>query len=69
MIVRELIAILKQYPESTRVVVDGYEGGYCDVHVVKRIPIELNVNPTHSYCGPHEKASDLEKHEDAVVII
>lgn len=28
MIVRELIAILKQYPESNRIVVEGNEGGY-----------------------------------------
>lgn len=69
MIVRELIAILKQYPESRRIVVGGYEGGYRDVHELKKIPIKLNVNPTHSYCGPHEKVSESEKHEDAVVII
>lgn len=69
MIVRELIAILKQYPESTRVIVSGYEGGYCDIDSVEKIPIQLNVNPTHSYYGPHEKVSDSEKHEDAVVII
>jgi hypothetical protein len=69
MILKELIDILKQYPESTRVIVSGYEGGYCDIDSVEKIPIQLNVNPTHSYCGPHEKVSENKKHEDAIAII
>lgn len=69
MIVRELIAILKQYPESTRIVVAGNEGGYCDIHELKKIPIKLNVYPKDSWCGPHEKVDDSQKHEDVVVII
>jgi hypothetical protein len=58
--VKELTDILNMYPETMRVVVDGYEGGYEDIcnsgrHSVYTIPLFLNRNPDDPYYGEHEE--------------
>jgi hypothetical protein len=47
MIVAELIAMLQQFPEQTRVVVDGYEGDADDIaHMaMKFVEIDGNMKP------------------------
>jgi len=65
MTIAELIEELKNYPQDTRVVVSGYEGGVNDVDYVKETEIYLNYN-TASYYGKHEEVeyatpSDCEK--------
>jgi len=42
--VEELMKILKAMPPKSRVIIEGYEGGYDDILVVKKIPIRLNAN-------------------------
>ena len=42
MIVSELIELLKQQPPDRLVVVDGYEGGYMDVHQLETAKVFLD---------------------------
>ena len=51
--VRELIEELQRHDPETRVVVNGYEGGYDDVSCVDEIRLNLNAN-TAWYYGKHE---------------
>ena len=67
MTIKELIEKLKDYPEDTRVIVDGYEGGYEDVNNVDIIHIKLNVNSA-DYYGPHDSCKADEKDETAIHI-
>jgi hypothetical protein len=53
MTIAELIEELQNYPQDTRVVVRGYEGGVNDVDYVEETEIYLNYN-TASYYGKHE---------------
>ena len=48
--------------ENIRVVVNGYEGGYCDVCKPGVIDLALNVNGEWWY-GPHEEANGFEVEE------
>lgn len=52
--VQELINILEKLPRSSMVVVEGYEGGVCEVQEVTDEVIYLNVNKDSSIFGPHE---------------
>ena len=58
--VSELIDILKKKNPNTRIVVQGYEDGFCDVSGIKEIGLKLNVN-SESFYGPHE---EVERGED-----
>jgi hypothetical protein len=40
----DLIKILLTYPQDQRVVVDGYEDGYDDIHTVSEIQIATDAN-------------------------
>lgn len=53
MLVKELIAKLKELPEDSRVVVQGYEGGVKDVTGCAEVEIALDVNEPWYY-GNHE---------------
>jgi predicted metal-dependent TIM-barrel fold hydrolase len=44
MTIAELIEELKKYPQDTRVVVSGYEGGVDDVYYVEETEIYLKYN-------------------------
>ena len=57
MTIKELIQQLQQHDPNTRVVVNGYEGGLCDIKNLEKVKIELNVN-TEWYYGPHEETYD-----------
>lgn len=54
--VSDLIAFLQKQPADMRVVLNGYEGGLCDVYLshegVEQVPVELNVHDEFWY-GPH----------------
>jgi hypothetical protein len=52
MTVSELRNLLAHQPGDRRVVVDGYEFGYCDVAGVAELGICLNMYEA-DYCGPH----------------
>ena len=54
MTIAELIDELIKYPQDTRVVVRGYEGGVNDIDWVEETEIYLNYN-TPSYYGKHEE--------------
>ena len=54
MTIAELIEQLQKYPQDTRVVVRGYEGGVDDVDEVELTEIYLNYNSVRYY-GKHEK--------------
>ena len=70
MTVQELIALLQEHPKEARVVVNGYEGGYCDVGEAVPLPIRLNVNSAWYY-GPHENVypDDSEAADEVAVHI
>jgi hypothetical protein len=54
MTIAELIDELIKYPQDTRVVVSGYEGGVNDIDWVEGTEIYLNYN-TVRYYGKHEE--------------
>jgi len=71
--IKELIDILSQYPETMRVVVDGYEGGFEDInnlgrHSIYKIPVFLNKNPDDPYHGEHELCLNEDDIPDEIVI-
>ena len=57
MTIAELIEELQNYPQDTRVVVRGCEGGADDVGRVKETEIYLNYNMCTGYYGAHEEVS------------
>ncbi len=54
MTVKELIKLLKEYPEDRKVVVNGYEGGWIDIEKrsILKVEVALNYN-TEDYYGAH----------------
>ena len=52
----ELIALLQKYPPNTRVIVDGYEGGFTDLTKEKIYFQDINVNADlgESCVGEHD---------------
>ena len=72
MTIAELIKNLQEYPEDTRVVIPGYEGGLTDVDTAEMTEIYLNYNDTWYY-GKHEEVStfcgNTEKYEKVSAII
>lgn len=59
MTIAELIKELEQYPQDTRVVIRGYEGGMDDVDEVELTEIYLNYNAGTWYDGNHEEVSSI----------
>ena len=55
--VAELKELLNEYPDTARVVVDGYEGGVNDITGAELIKIKLNAN-TEWYYGKHERVEE-----------
>lgn len=73
MTIAELIEKLKEYPQDTRVVTRGFEGGVDDVDYVEETEIYLNYNGKGAwYYGPHEevksKACNYDKFEKVSAI-
>ena len=58
--VRDMIDLLRRYPEDMRVVVNGYEQGYDDLspEQISVVPITLNTGE-HDWDGQHGDAGDL----------
>lgn len=55
--VKELIEALAQYPPDIRVVVNGYEDGYDNLHVNSLSAISIRPKPNHSeWEGENEEA-------------
>jgi len=67
MTIKELIEKLKEYPENMRVILDGYEGGYEDIKIIRTLPIQFNVNSA-DWDGPHDSCKEDEKDETAIHI-
>jgi hypothetical protein len=57
MTTQELICELTKYPPETRVVVQGYEGGFDDISVVQPISVQPN-SDTAWYYGDLISVSD-----------
>ena len=51
---KELISLLEQYPDDTRVVVDSLHGGLFDMDTVEETEIYLNYTDG-SFFGPHQR--------------
>lgn len=54
--VKELIEKLKSMPQEAIVLVDGYEGGLCDIGSIKACLVDVNIH-SEDYYGPHEESS------------
>lgn len=52
--VKELIKHLENCDPETLILVDGYEGGFCDIGGIKKTKVELNVH-SEDYYGPHDE--------------
>ena len=66
--IEQLISVLQKYDPKARVIVQGYEEGYCDIHSLKEVPIKLDVH-SEDYNGPHEKVDKSDADETAVWIM
>ena len=53
MTIKELIELLGQYPQETRVVVAGYESGFNDISKANLIRLRLDAH-TEWWYGQHE---------------
>ena len=65
MTIAELIEKLKEYPQDTRVVVRGYEGGVNDVEYLEDTYISLNKNTVWCY-GKHDITDNIEEGVPAI---
>jgi len=55
MTISELIEELKKYPQNTRIILHGGEGGYHDVKSLYEKEIAVRVKTNEMWCyGPHE---------------
>lgn len=66
--VGELIKELQQYNPKTKVIVNGYEGGYSDVKDLSEVDLMLNINKEWYY-GPHELAMTKEDSDCKAILI
>ena len=64
--VKDLIEKLSSFPPNLPVFVEGYEGGFSDILVVKQVSIALNQHK-EDWFGPHEE--DPDSKDCAVVIL
>ena len=53
MTLAELVALLANFPLTSRVLMDGYEGGLEDVTTLALVPIQTDVNLDRDYFGAH----------------
>jgi len=63
-----LLAKLSAYPPQTRVVVNGYEGGYDDITTIQLRPIALHVN-SQDYMGTHDDPDDAGQVTEQAVVL
>ena len=63
--VKDLMQKLSTYPADQRVLLEGYEGGYCGVLNIKQVQMTFNQHK-ESWMGPHEEDSSS---KDSVVVI
>lgn len=61
---QELIKLLDSYPDDTRIIIRGYEGGYCDIDSLEERDINLDVHTDKWWYGPHD---DYEDYRDNLV--
>lgn len=69
MTVAELITLLQAHSPHQRVLVRGYEDGYCDVGQIE--PLRIKLNAFHSwYYGPHDSVhpSDEDQRYDEIAL-
>ena len=70
--VADLIEILKTFPPTARVIVDGYEGDCDDIRAVRLQPIKAFANDselTENGMGRHVECHEFEATEVAVFIM
>jgi hypothetical protein len=60
MTVKELRDLLAQFPDDTRVMVKGYEGGWNDAIAPRFSRVQLDANPD-GYFGPHEERETVDE--------
>ena len=68
MIVKELLAILNEYPEDMRIVLEFGETSLDDVGIIQKIPVILDTNNDH-WRGPHEECKYGKKPDETALLI
>ena len=63
--VKEVIEKLKTYPDDLAVLVDGYEGGFGEISVIKKTKVKLDVHE-EDYYGAHD---EVEGADTEVIVI
>lgn len=66
MTVQQLIQKLNQFPQDLRVMVEGYEGGYEDLEVIRLSKVGLNIHESEIY-GNHDTPEPDCKTIDALI--
>lgn len=66
--VKELIEKLKECDQDKRVILSGYEGGYCDITSLEDMTIVLNRN-SEWYYGKHDKPDADEEPDETALLI
>jgi len=56
--VKDLIKILQEFNQELLVVIDGYEGGYCDIATVRQRKMVINYKVNRIEEGPHESLEE-----------
>lgn len=67
MTVKELIEKLQELDPETRVMTQGYAGGYCDVSVSEVCNVALDVN-TPRYYGPHDRLDKDDEYPNSQIV-
>lgn len=67
MAVKELIEKLQELDPETRVMTQGYEGGYCDVSVSEVCNVALDVNAPWYY-GPHDRLDKDDEYPNSQIV-
>ena len=73
MTVQELIEALQAYDPTMRVMVDGYEGGLCDVSRslidTAEVALDIEAHKGAWYYGPHETANEVQDDDSHAGIV
>lgn len=56
MTVKQLKSALEHYPEDALILVEGYEGGFSDIGLIKETRVQLDLN-NEDWLGPHDEAA------------
>ena len=70
MTIQQLIERLNEFPKDTRIMIDGYEGGYEDLEIIRESKVALNVHENDSpIYGNHDDCDESEKPHKVIDVL